>query len=47
MHTKNIEPAAIEGGMHFETKLNLSAFKHTSLQILNILFPKFNLEQNL
>ena len=32
-------PAAFEGGIHFETKLNSSAFSQTYLHILITLLP--------
>ena len=47
LHTKNILPAAIEGGIHLETRLYSSAFSQTCLHILTIFFPKLSFEQNL
>ena len=47
LHTRKILPAAIDGGIHLETKLYSSAFSHTCSQISKIFLPKLSLEQNL
>ena len=45
-HTRNIVPAAIEGGVFSDTKEYSSALLQVYLHIVNIFCPKFNLEQN-